>query len=276
MNDVDDALIAQHFAAHTSTVDDSNWPDVERRVRPRRPGRVVLALAAAGVVGALIITPALGIRGAIFDLFGRNDVAFVDAPSAGSVVKRDFADMSSGAPKGMDPQVVPGQTRLAGTFQFGASARRLWVAPTTNGSFCYLIEGISGGCHALQAHPAAIAPDGGFVLRAGEAEPAMDVLAGKVFGSTARTLLLTFEDGNRMSLPFIYVSPPINAGFFAFKPTARQQVAGHRPTELLLVEPDGKTIARRNFNWVEIGAEARMKRDRFQRAIEERAKTQPR
>jgi hypothetical protein len=275
MNEVDDGLIARSFAAHASDVDDSDWLDVQRRSRSHRRGRLVLVVAVVVVIGALVVTPALGLRSAILDLFGRDDVQFTETPHATSVVKREFGEMSVGAPRGMDPKVVPGETRLAGTFEFGGVRRRVWVAPTMTGSFCYVLEKISGGCRSPLVVRSAIELDGGFVLRPGETEPALDVLAGKVFSSTATTLVVTFEDGKRISLPFIYVSPPINAGFFAYKPTAVQQEVGHRPAELLLLDEEGQAMGRRKFDWVELARDAKRKREVFERAVEEQANPRP-
>jgi hypothetical protein len=211
--------------------------------------RLVLALTTAVVLGAFIATPALGLQGAIRDLLGRSDVRFGDAPPAVSVIKRDFADMASGAPAGMNPQVIEGQTKLAATLDFGGTKRRVWVAPTETKGFCYLFEGISGGCLSPQAASGGLELDGGFVVRPGASAPVMDKLVGKVFEPEATVLQVTFEDQTMIEVPFVYVSDPINAGFFAYKPTAAQQQPGHRPASIAFMDGSGTTLANESIDW---------------------------
>jgi hypothetical protein len=229
-----------------------------RRVKPARQRfslawpqrrRLVLALTTAVVLGAFIAAPALGLQNAIRDLLGRSDVRFGDAPPAASVIKRDFADMASGAPVGMNPRVIEGQTKLAATFGFGGTKRRVWVAPTETAGFCYVFEGISGGCLTPQAASDGLALDGGFVVRPGASAPAMDKLVGEVFEPRATVLQVTFEDQTTIKVPFVYVSDPISAGFFAYKPTAAQQQPGHRPSSIALLDGAGATLASERIDW---------------------------
>jgi hypothetical protein len=214
--------------------------------RPRSRSLAVV-VAAALILGALVAGPALGLQNTIRDLLGRSDVSFGDAPPAASVIKRDFDDMTTGAPKGMNPNVIAGQTRLAGTFDFGGVKRRVWVAPTATGSFCYVLERVSGGCQAVRS--SGVKLDGGFVLRPGASVPVMDKLAGRVFEPSAAALQVTFEDGTKIDLPFVYVSAPIDAGFFMYKPTAAQQQPGHRPASLALLDEQGTVLADERIDW---------------------------
>ena len=167
--------------------------------RPRRR-RLVVLLAVAAILGTLAVAPAFGVGDALLHLFGRSEVPFAGAPPAASVIKREFSDMSSGAPKGMDPRVTSGQARLAGTFDFGATKRRVWVAPTETGGFCYFIEGISGGCSETRTE--AVVLDGSFFARPGATTPALDALAGRIYLPQATQLRVSFEDGRTTVLPF--------------------------------------------------------------------------
>ncbi len=214
------------------------------RITGRRHRRVALTVAFAVFVLAIVVAaPAIG------DLFGREDVRFEQTPPAAPVAKREFADMSVGAPAGMDPRVVAGETRLAATFELGGVPRRVWVAPTATGGFCYLYERLGGGCDNTPRRRDHIQLVGSFVLRLRAQTPAMEDLAGVVFDPTATALRLTFEDERTIPLRFVYVSKPIDAGFFAYKPTPEQQVAGHRPTEVVLLDADGAMIGQEAIDW---------------------------
>jgi hypothetical protein len=196
-----------------------------------------------------IASPAFGLGQALLDLFGRDDVQFSGAPAAGDVRKREFAEMSLGAPKGMDPRVVAGETRLAATFQVGGVRRQLWVAPTAGGGFCYVYEHLGGGCNNTPRRADQIQVDGSFVMRPGAEAPAMEKLAGIIFDRDASALRLTFEDGRTTSLRFVYVSEPIDAGFFAYNPTPAEQVVGHRPAQLTLLDAEAEALAEASIDW---------------------------
>jgi MFS family permease len=207
------------------------------------------AVALVAIVGAVVVTPAFGL---LLDVFGRHDVSFSKAVPAATATRRDFNEMSIGAPPGMDPRVAAGETRLAGSFDFGGSQRKLWVAPTFTGGFCYLLQGISGGCVSPTASGnSTLEVDGGFEQKAGE-EPSMDKIAGKLFDPRATKLQVSFEDGTTIGLPFIYVSTPINAGFYIYKPTALQQKPGHRPVLLALYDNKGQQLGKQTFDWQQI------------------------
>ncbi len=214
--------------------------------RPRRR-RLVVLLAVAAILGTLAVAPAFGVGDALLHLFGRSEVPFAGAPPAASVIKREFSDMSSGAPKGMDPRVTSGQARLAGTFDFGATKRRVWVAPTETGGFCYFIEGISGGCSETRTE--AVVLDGSFFARPGATTPALDALAGRIYLPQATQLRVSFEDGRTTVLPFVYVSAPIDAGFFVYRPSPAEERPGHRPADIVVADSSGAEIGRATIDW---------------------------
>lgn len=229
---------------------------------PRRR-RLVVAMATVVIVGALIATPALGLQNAILDLFGRSDVEFAQAPPAASVIKREFAEMTSGAPKGMNPNVLPGQTKLAATFNVEGGQRRVWVAPTAGGGYCYVIERLSGGCRQDGSPSAGLELGGSFVLAAGASAPRMDFLAGEIFEPRATTLRVTFEDGRTRLLPFVFVSEPIAAGFFVYRPTGLEQEPGHRPLSVVILDVKGSPLATREIDWVNEARKAEQARQLF-------------
>jgi hypothetical protein len=235
------------FAEITSDRTRAGWSRLNAVGARSHQRRLAVVLATAAILAALIATPAFGVRGALLHLLGRIDVPFTGAPPAASVMKRQFADMSSGAPKGMDPRVNALQTRLAGTLDFGGVKRHVWVAPTQTGGFCYQLEGIFGGCTEIRTDT--IVLNGGFFARAGATTPAVESLAGRIYAPQATQLRVIFEDGRMKVLPFIYVSEPINAGFFAYKPTPAEDQPGHRPADVVAVDATGAEIGRTTIDW---------------------------
>jgi len=220
-------------------------PGAKSKPSPSR--RLILVLAVVAILGVLVVTPAFGVRGVLLNLLGRSDVPFAGAPPAASVVRREFFEMSSGAPKGMDPRVTPDEARLAGTLDFGGVKRHVWVAPTENGGFCYLLEGISGGCSEMKTE--AVILDGSFFARNDATTPALESLAGRIYTAQATLLRVTFEDGKAKVLPFIYVSEPIGAGFFGYKPTRAEEQPGHRPLDVVVVDSAGSEIGSQTIDW---------------------------
>ena len=219
--------------------------------RSRRRASLLVAAAALVLTAVVIATPAFGIRQAVSDLFGREDIPFQQAPAADYASNRDFTKMVSGAPPGMDPRAITSEIRLAATFAVSGHQRRLWVAPTASGGYCYLWKNLDGGCNNTPRDPSKIALDGSFTMGLNDTVPYMEKLAGAVFDPNAAGVRLTFEDGRQIPLRLVYVSAPIDAGFFAYNPSAQERIEGRRPLRVDLVDPQGKTLATSNIDWVE-------------------------
>jgi hypothetical protein len=226
--------------------------------RPHRP--LVLGLLAIVALVIVVAAPAFGIQHAILDLFGREDVQFEQTPATGTVDRHDFAQLYSDAPTPeMDPQVIEDQIRLAATFSVSGHQRQLWVAPTKKGGFCYLYEGLGGGCFQTPPPPDGVKLDGSFLLAPGATDPVMEKLAGIVFDARGNRLELTLEDGRSIPLRYVYVSAPIGAGFFRYNPSPAEQRVGHRPLTITLFDADGNNIATESIDWKkEAEAEARI------------------
>ena len=214
-----------------------------------RRGTLLAAAALTLLAAVLVATPAFGIRQAISDLLGREDVSFQQAPPAATVIRRDFTDMSVGAPAGMDPQVVAGETRLAATFIVSGHARNLWVAPTAIGGYCYVWEHLGGGCNNMPRDPGKILLDGSFFMGLNDKAPSMEKLAGDISNPDAAGVRLTFEDGRQIPLRLVYVSAPIDAGFFAYNPTVSERRQGHRPLQLEALDAGGQAVATTSIDW---------------------------
>ncbi|MCZ7588701.1 MAG: hypothetical protein M5U27_07560 [Gaiella sp.] len=112
------------------------------------------------------------------------------------------------------------------------------MAPTRRGGFCLTWANGTGGCHARTG--------GGVGATFSGSGDENGVTISQVTGATTRDdaerLELRFADGTTLELPLTWVSPPIDAGFYAY-----QIPAGSRPQELLLYAANGDVVARESF-----------------------------
>jgi len=167
-----------------------------RNVRGSRRRRGLL------LVGLLVLLFALAV--ATSYAIGHPVIDFGSAQPASPQVVRDFDSFSQGAPPGMDPQVNATETRLIGVF----GGHRLWVAPTKAGGLCYELANATGGCDALGTTPLDVS------WRCRHTCGAVD---GHVNGRWADGLEIKLDDGSTVHPHVVWVSPPINAGFFYYR-----------------------------------------------------------
>lgn len=241
-----------------------NWDDVLRRaviagessaLRPLRRlarRRVLVPVAAAiALLVILLATPALGL---LREWIGRKDVPFSESKEAPFRVQRDFYDLSIGAPPNMGSQTIALQTRKVAVFNVFGSRHVLYVAPTRSGGFCSSL----GGCverkdYRAQTYPrrpgsinphllsfgigmwrVTRPPSNGYALQ----------IDGIVLARNADTLTAEFEDGSTESVPFVYVSKPIDAGFFVYGISGGHHKVGSRLEAVSARDSEGKLIAR--------------------------------
>jgi hypothetical protein len=65
------------------------------------------------------------------------------------------------------------------------------------------------------------------------------------YASGAR-LEVTYQDGERALIPFVWVTTPIRAGFFVYALTSHRR-AGHRPAVVTLFDRRGRQLAERQL-----------------------------
>jgi hypothetical protein len=237
----------ERFAALADTTNDGSWAEVVGRAAAlrRRRHRLPLALAAALTV-AVVATPALGLRGKVVRLFDhaqppphRIVKAFSgwNTPSLRSGVQADRAV------KVLEARVTPDRTAV------------LWVAPSRVG-FCTIMEiggpaGEPSGCEEVGYDRLGV-----WVSLQGGVAPDGEILGGPVLiaGSTglerADSLVLRFQDGDTVSIPLVWVTAPIDTGFFVYGVPERHWQAGHLPTTLTLRDAEGHELDQRPINGI--------------------------
>jgi hypothetical protein len=214
--------------------------------RPRRltRRRALIGGIVAAALAVITATPAFGLRNLIVNLVGgRTSVSFNSSRPAPPAIKKMFLDMALDAPRGMSPHVLPDEARQI-VFRGAAGRRRvLWVAPSRGGGFCSILDGAGGGCISPASERIAgpLELDGSYAWRVGQ-QPRIFEIAGHVFSPNVATLQLVFQDHTTAQLPFVYVSRPINAGFFIAGIPSQHQQKGHWPTTVIARDKHGAIV----------------------------------
>jgi hypothetical protein len=240
MTDLKAELLEQRFAALVHPGDDSDWTAVRRR--GRRPARLSIG------VGILVV--AVVSAGAAYGLY-RGTLPFASQEPAPAPVVKDFQTLFGGeaAPPGMDPHVLAGETKRVATFADGKYV--LYVAPTKTGGFCESFVRLFGGCRQDRKLPAG-APTGGsdevnpfaIGLMGAMSSRGPTILGGDLLLPAGTLLSVEFADGSSAEVPVVFVSPPIDAGFFLYPVPAEHVRLGHEARYLIARDADGRLLAK--------------------------------
>jgi hypothetical protein len=235
-----------------------DWRDVLERAdldTPRRRVPRVLAAAAVLLVGILCAVPAIALRGHIFRLFR-------DAPRAPDRIERSFATFERGVPPRLRYGVRATEARKVLETAVGEGATAIvWVAPRTRGGFCTLTEidladgerdGAGGECTPLLNELSVETSLHGRVSTTGEILSGPVLIDGWIGLSKASSLEVEFEDGATAFLPLVWVSEPVDTGFFAYAVPPLHWQLGHLPTRLVARDADGDEIAHKPISGIDL------------------------
>jgi hypothetical protein len=166
------------------------------------------------------------------------------APPQSRVVK-NFAVLDQGAPPGMATDVIPNETRKVATF----GNETLWVAPTRQGGFCMDLGG-EGGCDRLGTVPLNVSwateHTGSLGARSDASYhglPVVDQVSGDINARWADALEIRFEDGDVIKPHVIWVSKPIEAGFFVQPIPLAHRRPGHLLSAVVALDRNGELVA---------------------------------
>jgi len=201
--------------------------------RPARRVRAVVAvLAAAALLAAILAaTPAWALV--------RDVLPFWDQPAAPQSVQLQFYSLNLGAPPGMSPRAAAGETRKVGRFVFGGSSHTLWVAPAKNGGFCSLWLPAGGGGCSTSGKPLST----GALLRLGVPE----WITGDATAPEVSDVVIRFSDGSAVHPRIVWVSAPIDAGFFAYDVRPGEQSARRHVTAVDAYDRRGTLVQHQTF-----------------------------
>lgn len=219
--------LAAELGLHSGLLGLRHTPLTARPARPPRRRVLVAVLAAAAVLAAVVAaSPAWA--------WVRDVLPFWGQPTAPQSVQVQFYALNLGRPPGMNPRAVGGETRKVGRFTFGGSTRTLWVAPAKNGGFCSLWLPRGGGGCSTSGRPLS----SGALLRRGVPE----WITGDAIAPAVGDVVIRFSDGSAIHPRIVWVSAPINAGFFAYDVPAAEQSSRHHVTAVDAYNRNGTLV----------------------------------
>lgn len=214
--------------------DDRDWSDVVRRAtraRRRRGASSVLAVVAAS---GLLIAAAYGLGHPIID--------FSSAPKGPRAVVDDFGSLKVGAPRGIAVGgLLPEEARRITRVVIDGKPHTLWVAPTKQGGYCDHWSGLIAECRANPRVFQRILFSRLYSAPRGQ-RPLL-VVGGSFLQRDAARLELAYQDGTTIEIPFVWVTEPINAGFYLFRVPRSRRAKGHGPKGVRLFDEHGHLLA---------------------------------
>jgi hypothetical protein len=234
MTDVSDRLVAERFAALPSPPDDSDWLDVRRRAGARR-SRTWLAMPLAAVVAVIAVGSALALY--------RDSIDFWSAPAAPERIVVEYEEMRHRASVGLGfgANVIPGEARRVAFFELDGEPRPLFVVPTEDGGFCSRLH-LTGTCGRTELSRAAFGSGG-----LGSEHGGLDWISGHFLDPDIRRLELEYLDGTTVPVPFVWVTAPIAAGFYAYDVPPEHEALDRRAAFVLAFDEDGDELVRREL-----------------------------
>ena len=226
--------LAERFAALSKQLDDSDWLDVRRRARTVSRRWVLIPLAATVAVIAV---------GSAYALY-RQFVDFGSATPAPERIQRDFnflrehtaeANARFGGPK----YTTEGPAREVMRVQIDGETLPLLVVPTREGGFCDRLHH-TGSCVTPDVKERMAVGVSGLATSSGEG---FNWFYGHVSEPSVQEVELLYQDGERVQLPFVWVSPPINAGFFAYEVPEQHEQPGRLTFAVIGRDDDGNAVA---------------------------------
>ena len=233
-------ILAERFSAVDHPAENPNWLEVRRRAgSPRRRGWLLVPLAAG--MAAIAVGSALGLYEQLVD--------FVSAEPAPERVVVQFGQMGVRSRITLGgPQVRAGEARKITEATFRGKRHALFVAPTEDGGFCWVWEKLMGSCGRTAVGQSKLTqPLSAGWLDSPSGGPAR--VSGHVLDPAITRVEVVYEDGGRDAVSVVWVSEPIDAGFFFFETSSEHLRVGHRAKALVGLNDDGDEVARQPFKY---------------------------
>jgi hypothetical protein len=205
----------------------------------RRP---LLVVAMALLLLAAIVAPALAFRAQIVDFFTASHASknvVVDFKQL--QVEQRIADRAF-------PAVLSGRARRITNGRVNGTRSVLYVAPTKNGGFCaFWSPNEAPRCYAHPSKRGGLPKLGGLrfaemTYSAMNPPLGVDTVSGVVYARGA-AVELRYANGTETAIPYVWVTAPINAGFFIYGVPSNQRVGNARPVALIVTR-GGETLTR--------------------------------
>lgn len=204
------------------------------RIARRPPRSRTLVLAALFAI--LVAAPALALQRDVVDFFSSEPAPEriqLDFDSLRKHVAEMNAELGS-------PKFTPvGPAREVMRVHIDGEMRPLWVVPTEEGTFCYRLHfGLSCLTPENAKH---VGPIGGGGLMKGQ--DGMDWIDGRVANEAVQAVELLYQDGERVKLPFVWVSAPVDEGFYAYDIPAEHEEPGRLAVAVVGLDEDREPLA---------------------------------
>lgn len=138
------------------------------------------------------------------------------------------------------PSYTPdGVAREVMTVMLDRESRPLWAVPTEEGAFCY----------RLHFHGSCLTPDDAKIMKIGlgglstKLGDGLDWLVGPVLVKGVQEVELLYQDGERVKLPFVWVSPPLDVGFYAYDVPVDREEPGRLSVAVIGLDENGDEVA---------------------------------
>jgi hypothetical protein len=253
-----DELLRNRFAGAFAEPTPPDWQAVRSRAaelagRPsRRRWHVGVLAAATAAVVTVAATAAIGgpPRGVV------GVIDFFKSKPAARHARTAFSRMNVLAPS-RSAFGDTAQARQIYVFHLANGDHTLSVAPVDSGSFCWTLSDFSNGCQTiLSSHgpykAGEVAPVKIGLIYTDIPTPTMQQapvqIGGNIRVASATSLQVQFEDGSTTTVPFIWVSRPIDAGFFLYELPRDRWAAGKRPIAVAAFGTNGQLLARVTFS----------------------------
>jgi hypothetical protein len=224
-------------------------------VRDRLGIRAALGVALA--IGVLVVTPAIAFRAHVTQLFS-------DAPAAPERIAQSFAALERGVPRARQTGIRSEDARKVLDVPIGFDKRAVvWLAPRRNGGFCTLLElqgldgrrtGHGGECVPLMKQLSFETSVRGTVSPTGEILTGPVLIDGRVGLAKADSVELAFEDGTSVPVTLVWVTAPVNTGFFVYSVPPAHWRVGHLPTRLFVRDAEGAEIGQATVTGIDLRA----------------------
>lgn len=201
-------------------------------MRPTRRRRVAIALVAG--IAVLVAGPTLAVQRGLVD--------FSSGEPAPERIQLDFEFLREHSREAREisgsPEITPvGQAREVMRVTIDGESRPLWVVATAEGGFCMRMHFMST-CR-IPDDDDAVFGGGGLSNSGGEG---WSLLAGYVLDQRVQELVLVYQDGTRAVLPYVWVSPPIDAGFYAYGVPEAHREEGRLTAVVMGLDEEGNAV----------------------------------
>lgn len=266
MIELSDELLIARFAAIANPVDDADWEGVLARVEKRSSERAVFAalrrhrrLSFAFAIMLLLIAlaaPAFAFRSEIID--------WITAKQAPRSVVVEFGQLDVMSRPYAALDLLPRQARRVTSVKIGRATSVLYIAPTKGGGFCALWSTSTPQCLASSQRSHGVLGSFGYTSM----YPALGVddVEGIVLARDAE-VTLHYADGTSTEVPYVWVTKPIDAGFFLYGIPDDMRLGNRRPVALTVTR-NGTVVARHRIENVSATTRLVNHRDRWGRSIQ--------